>query len=289
MVSARIELLPPLEDARVDLLDALSRAALATVRRLPQHLRRDAPVDLLSGHVADHEDQVESREQGVRQPNVLGQGHARIEASVDRVRGRHDSAPGVQRHVHAGLVDGDALLLHGLVDRHAVGEGHLVELIDADEVPVREDHGAGLKGEVLRPGLADHRRRKANATGATARCADGAGREVHDEAKHLRLATGRVANQQHVDVAAEVRAVGQVLLRAADHLQEHTSLDALVAADGRREGACEQVEGVLPRGDVLDVPHVRADEGLLQQLRERLDVGGDEPSRPDTIGEVLRR
>lgn len=45
----------------------------------------------------------------------------------------------------AGLGDGDAALLHHLVDGRAVHVGHLVELVDAHHAPVGQDHGPRLQ------------------------------------------------------------------------------------------------------------------------------------------------
>ena len=45
------------------------------------------------------------------------------------------------------LRDGDRLLLHGFVDRHSVVLAHLVELVDADDTSVCEDHRPALHDE----------------------------------------------------------------------------------------------------------------------------------------------
>ena len=65
--------------------------------------------------------------------------------AVDRVGRSQHGAAGVEAGVDAGLSDGDAALLHHLVDGCAVHVGHLVELVDADHASVRQHHGPGLQ------------------------------------------------------------------------------------------------------------------------------------------------
>jgi len=65
--------------------------------------------------------------------------------AVDGVGGRQHGAARVEARVDAGLGDGDAALLHHLVDGGAVHVGHLVELVDAHHAAVGQHHGARLQ------------------------------------------------------------------------------------------------------------------------------------------------
>lgn len=65
--------------------------------------------------------------------------------AVNRVGGRQHGAAGVEAGVDAGLGDGDAALLHHLVDGGAVHVRHFVELVDAHHAAVGQHHGAGLQ------------------------------------------------------------------------------------------------------------------------------------------------
>ena len=56
---------------------------------------------------------------------VVCERHTGVVASPDGVGGGHHRAARLQRRHNAGLADGDALLLHGLVDRRAVLVTHL--------------------------------------------------------------------------------------------------------------------------------------------------------------------
>lgn len=65
--------------------------------------------------------------------------------AVDRVGGRQHGAAGVEASVDAGFGDGDAALLHHLVDGGAVHVGHFVKLVDAHDAAVSQHHGTGLQ------------------------------------------------------------------------------------------------------------------------------------------------
>mmetsp|Transcript_31521 Transcript_31521/g.90453 ORF Transcript_31521/g.90453 Transcript_31521/m.90453 type:complete len:483 (+) Transcript_31521:317-1765(+) len=215
----RVHLLPALEDAGVDLLHAAALTLTGVaVLRLPEHLCRNLAVDLLSGEVPDDVHKIKPRQQGVWKVDVLSQVHGGVKGPVDRVCCGNDAATCVQGHVHAGFCDGHALLLHGLVDCHAIVQTHLVELVNTDEAPVGEDHRTGLKGEVPRAWLPSHRGGETDTAGSATCGADGERRDVHHEPQHLRFPAGGVAHKEHVDVATQVSAVGKVLLRAPDHL-----------------------------------------------------------------------
>lgn len=64
---------------------------------------------------------------------------------VDGVGGRQHGAAGVEAGVDSRLGDGDAALLHHLVDGRAVHVGHLVELVDAHHAAVGQHHGPRLQ------------------------------------------------------------------------------------------------------------------------------------------------
>lgn len=70
---------------------------------------------------------------------------SRAHLPVDRVGRGYDGAPRIERSVNTGLGDGDGLLLHDFVDRHAIDVGHLVELVDAHDSSIGEDHGTGFE------------------------------------------------------------------------------------------------------------------------------------------------
>mmetsp|Transcript_39689 Transcript_39689/g.86522 ORF Transcript_39689/g.86522 Transcript_39689/m.86522 type:complete len:515 (-) Transcript_39689:482-2026(-) len=277
-----------LHDARMDLLHTPAQAlVLGAHRGLPQDLSGDFPVDLLRRQVADDVDEVETGEKRVRHADVLGQRLVRVEGAIDRIRRCDDSAPCVQRHMHARLSDGHTLLLHRLVDGNTIVLAHLVELVDADGTPISEDHGTGLKVELPAASIPDHCRSETRTTGAPAGGAHGQLGHIHHEAEHLRLPARGVADEENINIATQVGAIGEVLLRAAHHLQEQPLLYFLVAADRRGEGACKKAEGIRALGDLLDVAQVVAHKGRLEHVLDQLYIGRDQPRRPNAIGEVL--
>ena len=56
----------------------------------------------------------------------------------------------------------------------------------------------------------------------------------------------RGGDHEKVDVSADVGAVVQVLLLAAEELEQEAALDPLVPADRGRQRACDRLEYVLP-------------------------------------------
>mmetsp|Transcript_55524 Transcript_55524/g.132721 ORF Transcript_55524/g.132721 Transcript_55524/m.132721 type:complete len:206 (-) Transcript_55524:462-1079(-) len=82
-------------------------------------------------------------------------------------------------------------------------------------------------------------------------------------------------------------AVGQILLHTAEHLQEQARLHPLVAADGRGEGSGQQLEGVLPLRDLLDVGHVLVHQDRLHQVPDGLDAGGHQLGWEHPVGKLL--
>ena len=111
----------------------------------------------------------------------------------------------------AGLRDGHRLLLHDLVDGHAVRVRHLIKLIDAADAAVSKDHRARLKPPVARLVVLCNGRGEADAGRASSRGGHGEGGDAKDEAEQLRLGGRWVAEHKNIEVAAEVGAVWKVL------------------------------------------------------------------------------
>mmetsp|Transcript_97812 Transcript_97812/g.119818 ORF Transcript_97812/g.119818 Transcript_97812/m.119818 type:complete len:423 (+) Transcript_97812:1154-2422(+) len=190
--------------------------------------------------------------------------------------------------MHASLGNGHALLFHRFVDRHAIHLVHLVELVDANGAPIRQDHGTRLQMKLAGAGVPNHGCGQTNATGAAARGADGQGSCVHHEAQHLRFATGRIAHEKYIDISSKVSSVGQVLFDTAEHLQQKTGFHSLMTANGWRKGTCQEFEGVLSLGNLVDVFDVFGGELGHRQGADGLDVGRHQLGRKDAIGEVLQ-
>eukprot|EP00955_Chlamydomonas_euryale_P023219 244760-Chlamydomonas_euryale.AAC.4 len=95
-----------------------------------------------------------------------------------------------------------------LVDRDAVLVAHLVKLVDAHHASVCQHHGASLEPLLAGVVVVRDGRGEPDARGAAPSGRHRVWRNVHRRAQHLRLGDARVANEQAVDVAAEVGAVG---------------------------------------------------------------------------------
>mmetsp|Transcript_7456 Transcript_7456/g.16911 ORF Transcript_7456/g.16911 Transcript_7456/m.16911 type:complete len:356 (-) Transcript_7456:561-1628(-) len=273
-------------------MDLLNSALFAVVKArgtLPKHLIGDLAINLFGGLVSDHKDQIETRQERVRQSNVFHQIQRGVEVAEDRIGSRQNAAPRIQSHVHPGLGDGHALLFHGFVDGHAIHLVHLVKLVDANDPTICQDHRARLQVKLSRSCVPDHGRSEANTTGAPTSGTDGQWSGVHDEAKHLTLPTGWVAHQQDIDVSAQMRAIRQVLFNTTKHLEQQTSFHALMSTNGGRKGACQELEGVLSLRNLLDVVDIFGRKVGLCEFFHRLDVCGHQLCREDSVGEVLQR
>ena len=95
--------------------------------------------------IQHHEEQIETRKEGVGKANVLLNAPAAVVLTIDGVGGGQNRAPGIETGVDASLGNGDSLLLHGLVDSDTVVLAHLVELINADQTTVGQYHGTSLQ------------------------------------------------------------------------------------------------------------------------------------------------
>jgi len=97
------------------------------------------------------------------------------------------------------------------VDGDAVFVAHLVELVDADYAAVGEDHGAAFEVEFAGLHVALDRGGETGGGTAFAGGVDGDGGDFFDEFEKLGLGGSGVAEQEDVDVASELHAVGQDL------------------------------------------------------------------------------
>lgn len=77
--------------------------------------------------VPDNAQHIKSGHDGFCQVHVLCKGEGGVVPPGDGVTGSDDGAPGLQGGDDAGFGDGDALLLHGLVDAGPVCIVHLVD------------------------------------------------------------------------------------------------------------------------------------------------------------------
>ena len=88
--------------------------------------------------VADNTEDVETRQNGLGELDVLTERHGAVVAATDRVGGSHDGTASLQCCDDTSLGDGDGLLLHCFVNGCSVLVVHLVKLINQAGTPIRK-------------------------------------------------------------------------------------------------------------------------------------------------------
>ena len=113
------------------------------------------------------------------------------------------------------LGNGDPALFHDFVDGRPIHVGHFVELVNADNATVCQDHCAGLETSLAGLLVGGDSGSETHAGRASPGRRHGPGRGRQDVAQHLGLGHGGIADQQDVDVATKAGTVGQMFFQAA--------------------------------------------------------------------------
>ena len=156
---------------------------------------------------------------------------------------------------------------------HTIVLAHLVELVDAHDSSVRKHHRARLQTSLARLLIAYDGRRETDAAAAATGRVHRQRHRVQHEAQQLRLAAGRVSDEENVDIATQMDPVGEIVLATADHLQHQRSLDLLVAANGRRYRRRKDIKRVFAAGESLHLlDRRRIDRQAFRVRVDRLQV-----------------
>lgn len=235
--------------------------------RLDHKLRE--PLVLRRIHrVAHHAQDVEAGQNRLRELDVLRQRDRAIVPAADGIRGGDNRAPRMQGRHNPRLGNGNRLLLHGLMNRRAILIVHLVELIDQADAPVRQHERPALKRPLGGQRVAAHAGGQADGAGALARREDGPLRRRLDVLEDLRLGGARVAEQEDVDVAADVVGAVGFFWDAAEEGEGDSGLDVGVAVDAGGDGGDDLVDDVGVAGEGADgalvvLGQVEAGEGVV--------------------------
>ena len=122
---------------------------------------------------------------------------------------------------------------------HAIGLAHFVELVDTNHATIRQHHGAAFE-EKLALGVLNDRSRETGGRGTLAGGVNAHGCHLLHELEELRLGGGRVAHQQHVDVAADARVVRKDLAGACEEETGDGLLDVCVREGKHTYPACSR-------------------------------------------------
>ena len=189
--------------------------------------------------IPHNKDHIEPRQDCRLEVDVLAGALQVVVAAEDWVRCREDARARIQDRRDARLRDRDRLLFHRFVDRDAVFVAHLVEFVDADDAAVSEDHRATFEVEFSALRVALDGGGQACGRGALAAGVDGDRGDFFDEFEELRFCCAGVAEEEDVDVAAELHAVREDLLGTAHEEAGDCFFDVGVAVDGGCDAAGE--------------------------------------------------
>mmetsp|Transcript_32058 Transcript_32058/g.83970 ORF Transcript_32058/g.83970 Transcript_32058/m.83970 type:complete len:372 (+) Transcript_32058:804-1919(+) len=233
-------------------------------------------------HVLHHAENVESRNDGLCEVDVLCKRERRLVLSLDGVGGRDDGAPRLERGDDAGFGDRDGLLLHRLVDRGAVLVVHLVKLINQADALVGQHERAALERPLSGERVASHRGRQTDGRGALPGGEDRPRAHALGPLEELRLCGPGVAHHQHVDVPTHPHLVLELLGLTAKEREREGNLNVVVPKDRRRDRLEDAVGNVVllrERSDSRDVLVGQPDVGKL--VCALLHVVGFDDGRKD--------
>ena len=202
--------------------------------------------------IQNHEEQIETRKEGVGKANVLLNAPTAIVLAIDGVGSGQDRAAGIETGVDASLGNGNGLLLHGLVDSDTVVLAHLVELIDADQTTVGQHHGTSLQTTLASVGIGGDGSRQTDAGRSLTGGRNGEGGNDHGRTEELTLGRRRITDHEDVDVTTEMGAVVEILLHTRKKLKGQSLLDDLVTVDGGGDTAAEDGKDVVALADGPD-------------------------------------
>lgn len=145
--------------------------------------------------VADDAQDVESRQDGLGQLDVLTEGYCAVVAPANRVSGSDDSAASLQSRDDTSLGDGDSLLLHRFVDGCSVLVVHLVEFVDQASTLVSKHERTTFQSPFSRKRISPDTSSETDGR-CTLTCGEhGTVSSVFDVFEHLRLCSTRITQE----------------------------------------------------------------------------------------------
>ena len=172
---------------------------------------------LLIGLIEEQENEVETRQECLRQINVLIWTLPLVVPSIDRVSRCKDRSPRIKASSDASFCDRDSLLLHDLVDVGAISLIHFVKLVNATNSSVCENESTAFKYKLSRNRVLKHSCCQTNTRATLARGVNATRREVGDMLEKLRLGDTRVTHEQHVHVTSDFHSVVHLLCDSTNH------------------------------------------------------------------------
>ena len=238
--------------------------------RINHEFRQALVFSRIDGVAYDAED-VEAREDGFGEFDVLGEGDSAIVAAADGIGGGDDGAARLEGGDDASFGDGDGLLFHGFVDGGAVLVVHFVEFVDQADAPVGEHEGPAFERPFAGEWVAAYAGGQTDGAGALAGGEDGAVGGFFDVLQYLRFGGSRVAEEEDVDVAADVVFALGYFADAAEEGEGYRGFDVGVAVDAGGDGGDDLVYYLRVSRQSSDLPLVFFCETESGKLVVRFD------------------
>ena len=179
---------------------------------------------------------IESRQNRLRQFDVLREGDCRIVSSTNGIGGSDHGTPCLQTGDNTSFGDRDRLLLHSFVNTGPIRIVHLVEFVDETRPLVGEDQRPSFERPFSCDGVFPDRRRETYGTCSLAGRKHGTVGGLFGVLQELTLGGTRIAEKENVDVSSETMLAVDIFGYTAEEGEGDGSFDVVVPVDRRRDG-----------------------------------------------------
>jgi len=182
-----------------------------------------------------HTQHIESRQDRLREFDVLRERDSRVVAPPNRIGRCNNRTPRLECSHDTSFSDGDRLLFHCLVNRRPVCIVHFVELVDEASSVISQNECPSFQRPLARDGVLADTGRKTDGRRTLTRCEYRSMCGLFDVLEELRLCSTRVAEKKDVDVSTNTKLIVNVLCDSAEQGESDGSLDVFMTVDRGRD------------------------------------------------------